>query len=238
MRGETRRLVLETLAAIAGIALTIALGLWQLARAHEKRDLEARFAAHAHEPAISVPQSEIAARDIELRRVEARGVFDPRYGVFIDNRIHRGVPGYYVVMPLRVAGGDVYVLVNRGWIAAGAERTQLPEIRTPRDAVTVSGIAIVPGRRIFELSKNVVEGAIWQNLTIARYRGRVPIHIQPFVIQQDSALDDGLVREWDPPDFGIEKHYGYAFQWFALSATIVVIYAIVQVRRRKAAAAP
>ena len=78
------------------------------------------------------------------------------------------------------------------------------------------------------LSDKVTEGRIWQNLTVERYRQAFPIAIQPFVIRQDSELDDGLVREWEPPDFGIDKHYGYAFQWFALAATLFGFYAVTQ----------
>ena len=76
-----------------------------------------------------------------------------------------------------------------------------------------------------------MEGNVWQNLTLERYRRAVPIALQPVVIQQESALDDGLAREWDPPDLGIDKHYGYAFQWFALAVTILVIYLVTHVRR-------
>jgi surfeit locus 1 family protein len=103
--------------------------------------------------------------------------------------------------------------------------------------VTVRGIATIPGQRVLELSDAVIEGRIWQNLTIERYRKFVPISIQPFAIRQDSELDDGLVREWDAPDFGIDRHYGYAFQWFALAATIFVFYAATRyLRNRKPAA--
>jgi cytochrome oxidase assembly protein ShyY1 len=84
-----------------------------------------------------------------------------------------------------------------------------------------------------ELSDQVIEGRIWQNLTIARYRAAVPLPIQPFVIQQDNtqAPEDGLVRAWPSPELGIDKHYGYAFQWFALAATLLVFYVVTQFRR-------
>jgi surfeit locus 1 family protein len=216
-----------------GIGLTVALGNWQLGRAHEKREIKARFEAQSAQPAITVSGPGLAAKDVELRRVEARGVFDARYVVYVDNRIHRGVAGYHVVMPLRLEGSDRYVLVNRGWIARTADRAQLPEVRTPAGAVRVSGVAMVPGKRMLELSGAVMEGPIWQNLTIERYRQARPIAIQPFLIRQDSALDDALVREWEAPDFGIDMHYGYAFQWFALAATILVFYAYTRYRRRR-----
>ena len=84
-----------------------------------------------------------------------------------------------------------------------------------------------------ELTDAVIEGRIWQNLTIERYRNAMPIAIQPFVIRQESSLDDGLTREWRAPDVGIDKHYGYAFQWFALAATILVFYALTRYRRTR-----
>jgi cytochrome oxidase assembly protein ShyY1 len=99
--------------------------------------------------------------------------------------------------------------------------------------VTITGIAVVPSGRILELSSDVFEGAIWQNLTIERYRKKMPISVQPFVLRQDSPLDDRLVRAWDPPDFGIDRHYAYAFQWFALAATLFVFYAVTQFRRKR-----
>ena len=71
----------------------------------------------------------------------------------------------------------------------------------------------------------------WQNLTLDRYRQSAPIAIQPFVIRQESPLEDGLIREWAPPDFGIDKHYGYAFQWFVFSALITSLYVWFQLIR-------
>jgi surfeit locus 1 family protein len=170
---------------------------------------------------------------VALRRVEARGTFEPQHAVYVDNRINRGVPGYHVVMPLKVEGGERRVLVNRGWIARPALRSELPAVRTPAGTVSISGTAIVPTPGAFERMDAVVEGRIVQNLTVARYIQMTPIEVQPFVLRQDSAIEDGLVRQWPAPDFGVEKHYGYAFQWFALAATLTAFYAYTQLRSGK-----
>lgn len=221
-------------AAAAGIAVTLALGFWQLGRGEEKAALGSRLERLAREPAIRVAADELPARDVELRRVEARGTFEPQHMVLLDNRLRQGVAGYHVLMPLRLAGGERHVLVNRGWVAGSPDRSRLPEVRTPPGLVEVRGIAIVPGPRFLELSSRVAEGRVWQNLTIERYREAVPLMIQPFVIRQDAegAPDDGLVREWQPPDLGVDKHYGYAFQWFALSAAILIFFLVTHVRRK------
>ena len=228
-----RNAVWPLFAAVAGIAAAMALGNWQLNRAAEKREARARLEAAMSQPPISVSSTEIPAADVEMRRVEARGVFEPRHAIFIDNRIHHGVPGYHVVTPLKLAGGERYVLVNRGWIAQPPSRAELPQVPTPAGLVTVQGIAMVPGKRTLELSAHVVEGSIWQNLTIERYREARPIAIQPFLIRQESAAEDGLVREWPAPDIGVDKHYGYAFQWFALAGTILVFYGYTRYRNKR-----
>jgi surfeit locus 1 family protein len=233
-RLEFRFSLWPTLATAAGIVLTLSLGNWQLNRAQGKIDLKARIDERAKGPPINVSAALLGARDVQLRRVEARGSFDPKYAVFIDNRVWHGVAGYQVVMPLRLGDGSRYVLVNRGWVAGTRDRNRLPEVKTPAEPVVISGMALVPGKRFLELSGKIEEGKVWQNLTIERYREAMPIAIQPFVIQQDreGAPEDGLVREWDPPDLGIDRHYGYAFQWFALAVTILVFYLVTHVKRK------
>lgn len=226
-----------TLAAATGIALTLALGYWQLGRGQEKTGLKARLVQLGRGPAINVSARELDARDVAFRPVEARGTFEPRYMVLIDNRVRHGVAGYHVVMPLRLGDGSRYVLVNRGWVAGSGDRGRPPEVTTPQGTILVRGLAVVPAERFFELSPKIVEGKVWQNLTLERYRQAVPIAIQPFMIEQgpDGAPDDGLIREWLPPDVGAERHYGYAVQWFALAALILVFYVIAHARRKREA---
>lgn len=227
--------LLTTLAVAAGIALTLSLANWQLNRAQEKEDRAARLVLLARDAPVAIGTGEVRAADVQWRRVVARGRFEPRHAVFIDNRIRKGVAGYHVMMPLEVGktadGGIRYVLVNRGWIAAAPERGKAPQVATPEGIVEIAGLAVVPTPRFLELSSRVTEGNVWQNLTLERYRAAVPISLQPVVIQQESSLEDGLAREWEPPNLGVDKHYGYAFQWLALGATLLAYYLVTHVRR-------
>jgi surfeit locus 1 family protein len=224
--------LLTTLAAVAAIGGTLALANWQLGRAHEKEALAARLAALTRDAPVRLTTHAVRAADVEWHQVTVRGRFDFRHGILIDNRIYRGVVGFHVVMPLAIGDGSRSVLVNRGWIAGNPDRARLPQVMTPDGVVEITGLAVVPSRRFLELSTNVTEGRIWQNLTLERYRRAVPIALQPVVIQQESALDDGLVRVWDPPNLGVDMHYGYAFQWSMIAATILVLYLATNVRRR------
>src|SRR3954468_12993780 len=111
-----------TAGALVGIALTLALANWQLSRAHEKELAAERVAAANRDAPIELSGNEVKADDVVWRRVEVRGTFEPQYMILIDNRIFGGRVGYDVVTPIKIAGSERHVLVNRGWIAANATR--------------------------------------------------------------------------------------------------------------------
>ena len=224
-------------AAAGGIALTLALGQWQMGRAQYKEELQGRYDALRLQPAISIGALPVVAGDVLLRRVEVRGEFAPKYTVYVDNKIQQHQPGYHVATPLLVAGSQRYVLVNRGWIAAARDRT-VPAIITPAGEQIVQGTAVPFSERYLELSTRVAEGNIWQNLVLERYRQATGLDVQPFVIQQESAAADGLQREWQRPDLGRNTHLAYAFQWYALSLAILIYYLVTHVKRRDSAQRP
>jgi surfeit locus 1 family protein len=127
-------------------------------------------------------------------------------------------------MPLRIEGGEMHVLVNRGWVQGTGDRTRLPQIQTPTDTVQVVGLAVVPGRKIYELSSDGIEGPVWQNLTLERYGARFDYALQPIMIQQANDTGDGLLREWPTATRAIDVHRSYAIQWFAMAILIAAVY--------------
>ncbi len=224
-----------TAATIAFCALTVALGLWQARRAGEKEALQAALDAHAAGPRVALTAAPVAAEAIASRRVAAQGEYAGRFGVLLDNKVHRGRVGYRVVTPLRLAGGDVHVLVDRGWVAAGRTRAELPQIPVPAGPQTVEGVAVVPPARAYELRPDAPRNAVWQHLLLEGYQEWSGLRLQPFVIQQTNDAGDGLVREWDRPDAGADRHRGYALQWFALAILAAVLYVVLNLKRPAAA---
>ena len=226
-----------TLAMLVGVALTVALGFWQLGRADTKQALQQHIDVLALQSPLSIRANEFKQEDVLLRRVEARGQFEPGHTVFIDNRLYKHQPGYYVYMPLRIVGSHKFVLVNRGWIAAGAERNHAPTVKTPIGEVVIIGTALPPSERFLELSSKVAEGNIWQNLVLERYRQATKLDLHPIIIQQTvQTFDDGLIRDWPPVDLKRNTHLAYAVQWFAMAAAILIYYVVINVRRQPDAA--
>ena len=220
-----------TLLAAAGIALTLALGQWQIGRAQFKESLQDRYNALSREPAVNVDGQAIAVDDVLLRRVEVRGEYASRFTVFVDNQIHQHRPGFHVATPLRISGSQRYVLVNRGWVASPQDRS-MPQILTPAGEQVVQGVAVGYSERYLELSTKVAEGNIWQNLVFERYRQATGLDLQPFILRQESVAEDGLVRAWNRPDLGRNTHLAYAFQWYALSLAMFIYYLVTHVKRR------
>jgi surfeit locus 1 family protein len=223
--------VLPTLAALFFFVLTLSLGNWQCGRADAKRALQARYDAAALEAPIHVGNGLLDQESVLYRKLEGEGVFGDTHTVLIDNRVMNGVAGYHVLTPLRISGGSVAILVNRGWIAAGRTRDQVPVPPTPEGVVRLEGMAIDPHTRYFELVATVPQGRVWQNLDFERYATTTRLQLQPVLLLQTSDQADGLRRSWPRPDTGVNSHVSYAFQWYSLAATLVVLWLIMNLRR-------
>lgn len=220
----------SSIAAAAFIALAVSLGNWQTRRAEEKLELSRRIEQATREPVLSIPSTRIGAVEFERRRVSARGRFAARATLLLDNKVLRGVAGYQVLTPLALEGGELHVLVDRGWIAAG-DRSRLPAVPAPEGLQTIEGIAVVPGRRYIELAPESASGPLRQNLVIEREEKRLALKLQPFVIEQTSGAQDGLVREWERPDAGVERHRSYALQWYSFAALAATLYVVLSFKR-------
>jgi surfeit locus 1 family protein len=221
---------LPSLAAAAFIALTVSLGGWQTRRAEEKLALGRLIDEAARGPVLKVPSTRASAEDFQRRRVSARGTFLDRATIFLDNKTMRGVAGYQVLTPMRPEAGGVYVLVNRGWIAAG-DRSRLPDVPAPEGAQALEGLAVVPSSRFLQLAPEASSGRLRQNLVLSLEEQRLGLELQPFVVEQTSDARDGLVRVWERPDTGVDRHRSYALQWYSFAALAAALYVALGFRR-------
>lgn len=224
---------LVLVAALASAALTARLGYWQWDRAAQKEAVQAMLDRRAELPAIGAAElSASVPADTELlyRSVLLRGRWLAAQTVYLENRQMNGRPGFFVVTPLQWPGGAV--LVQRGWVARdNNDRTRLPALVTPPDEVTVTGRIAPPPARLYEFSA-AASGPIRQNLDIENFSREIGLALLPLsILQAEGAVADGLLRKWPLPAVDTSKHYGYAFQWWALSALITGLYVWFQLLR-------
>lgn len=231
---EHLRFWLITAAALLAMGVTASLGRWQLSRAAEKEALQARIETRAQEPMLDGTslRNGVQSDDLLHRRVAARGQWLTDKTVFLDNRQMQGRAGFYVVTPLRLEGSDTAVLVQRGWVPRNFEdRTRVPKIETASGPVEVQGRIAPPPSKLYEMGP-AESGPIRQNLDLAQFRLESGLPLASVSIQQTDAAADGLLRDWPAVNTGVDKHYGYAFQWFGLCALIALLYVWFQIVRR------
>ncbi len=209
------------------VCVFLSAGFWQLHRADHKDKLKTLAESAMNDLPVEFPKTVAASSaDFEFHAVHVLGEWRGDKTIFLDNKIREGHVGYEVVTPLRLSGTENYVLVNRGWVAASAIRSELPKIETPPTPVDFSGIARAPSNRFLELSKSVEQGQVWQNLTIERFRSWSGLMLQPTLVYQQTNNTEPLKPVPVAPEasgLGADRHRGYALTWFGLAIVTSVL---------------
>jgi surfeit locus 1 family protein len=221
------------LATLLLIAAFMALGFWQLDRMRQKQAL---FDAFAQGAGAARELSDVApGSDARFTHVAASGHYDSAHQFLLDNMTHAGRAGFRVLTPFVYAEGAT-VLVDRGWVALGATREQLPEISVGEGSRRVAGrLDELPAAGI-ELRASDAATAWPRVLSYPRHAelsAALERPLYPHIILLDPDQPDGYVREWRPSTFPPERHLGYAITWFALAATVVVVFVVINFRPLK-----
>jgi surfeit locus 1 family protein len=236
------RFLIVLIAAVVVVAGTFSLGQWQLRRAAQKEALQLRIQtmnqlAVLDSPALLQMPDPAQARD---RAVLLSGRWIAAKTVYLDNRPMGDKTGFWVYTPLVLAGSDQAVLVQRGWVPRNfMDRTRLPSVETPADTatVTVAGRIAPPPSKLYSFDE-ADQGQIRQNLDMVSFRQEIGLPLLSVSVVQLGLASEGLQRDWPAPNLGVDKHYGYAFQWFALCGLTAGLYGWFQVlgpwRRRRA----
>jgi surfeit locus 1 family protein len=230
---RTKFWLLTTLALLA-VSVTLSLGCWQLSRAVQKAALQARTEAQAALPLAdgAVLNAGTPPSELLQRRIAVRGRWLAEQTVFLDNRQMQGKVGFFVVTPLQLESSPRVLLVQRGWAPRNfQDRRQVPRVVTPTGSVEVLGRIVPLPAKLYELGQSEA-GPIRQNLDLAEFSGQTGLPLLEVSLQQEGVASEGLLRDWPQAGSGIEKHHGYAFQWFGLSALIALLYVWFQIVRR------
>ena len=220
-----------TTAAILVTALTFSLGQWQLRRAAQKQNLQLAIEAQSNQLILNERDLALEKNSLAVvhRRATLKGIWRAEHTVFLDNRQMNGKSGFIAITPLVLEGTKEVILVQRGWSLRNfADRTQLPDIQTPAGPVTVRGRIAPPPSKLYEF-KGAESGRIRQNIDIPAFSHEIDLPLMSVSVIQTGPANEGLLRDWAAPNVGIDKHYGYAFQWFGLCALMVGLYVWFQI---------
>lgn len=243
-----------TLLALICIPILISLGLWQLDRADEKRIIDQGVNDAIAKPALQLNDADLTELSKEIYRTASiKGQYDTNKQFLLDNRTHKGLPGYHVLSPFMFESTSnsktqYAVLINRGWIGYKGTRDQIADISLKTEISEITGsIKNIPrsivlkedadGNKssslIFKTNeKQLKEVSLIQSVQMERLEKTLNYKLLPVMIELEPSIENGFARDWQPYYGSIDKHNAYALQWFAMAAILLFLFIKLNIRKR------
>lgn len=222
--------LIPSVAYLCILPLLIALGIWQLNRAEEKKALLILQENSQHTDRLIL--TEKMSQNVEAilyKNINTTGHYDIEHQYLLDNQVHQGKVGYFILTPFLLKNEKKAVLVNRGWLPLGKTRNDKPDININGEQRSINGrINRFPSVG-FKLKGAEIPTKTWPSIVqivdtqiISHQLG---YELMPFQIELDKTEADGYTRDWrtDSP-MPPEKHVAYAVQWFLLAITLTIMF--------------
>lgn len=210
--------------------ILLMLGFWQLDRAESKQLLlNLKAQQQTTEAFLLTDDSPDDPETFLYKPVKATGHYDNAHQFLLDNQVHQGKAGYFVLTPLRLNNSKKAVLINRGWVPVGASRATLPEVTVIQDEITILGhINRFPrvGLKLTDSEATIHNWpAVVQVIDSEFLSRQLTYPAFNFQIELKPTQAHGFLRDWHKPAaMTPEKHLGYAVQWFLLALTLTVLF--------------
>ena len=219
---------------LATMAFLVSLGFWQLDRADQKRTIEASIQkANTGVVELIVNQNELLNKEYYEVRLQGSYISDKQF--IYDNQIVDQASGYYVLTPFVLTGQSNAIMINRGFIPWNGRRDQLDDIAVDSAFREVKIQVSRPIKRI-ELKTSDISNQFPVLIQAIDFDVIEEISSTSFVDViglLDPSSDDGFVRKWEPYTGSIEKHIGYAIQWFLMALVLGIIGIRIGLKQRK-----
>ena len=228
------RFLIPSVLIVATIAFLTSLGFWQLDRANEKRAIEASI-QKANTGIVELIADENRLLEKEYYQVRLKGQYLSNKQFIYDNQIVDQVSGYYVLTPFKLENQSVAIVVNRGFIPWNGDREKLADISIEKNKSEIKVQISKPIKRIelkpSEISNNFP--TLIQAVDLVKMSEIAGVNFSSMVGLLDASMDDGFVRKWEPYTGSIEKHIGYAVQWFLMAIVLGIIGIRIAIKQRK-----
>ena len=225
------------------LPLLLYLGFWQLDRAAQKESLQRQYQLRSNRAstldlnqAHSAPGKDMAQMQWQFVSVRGRFAVNPVF--LLDNQVMAHQAGYFVYGVFSLADAGPRILVNYGWVPLGGDRSRPPDIVLPKGELILKGLIKKPPATGIKLAATAEEDlgkGLYrvQEIDLKALAAARGWRLLPYVLRLPPPGPSGFVRNWTEPGLGKDRHLGYAFQWFALAAALVLIYLVVNLKRVK-----
>ena len=228
------RYLIPSILIVATIVFLTSLGFWQLDRANEKRAIEASI-QKANTGIVELITDENRLLEKEYYQVRLKGQYQSNKQFIYDNQIVDQVSGYYVLTPFKLEGQPSTIIINRGFIPWNGDREKLADVSIKKTKSEIKVQISKPIKRI-ELKSSEIGNSfpvLIQAVDLVKMSELAGIDFSSMVGLLDASMDDGFVRKWEPYTGSIEKHIGYAVQWFLMAIVLGIIGIRIAIKQRK-----
>ena len=197
------------------------LGIWQIERAANKEGLLQDFNSEQESP-----PTRLTSQSPDWSRVFVDGIFDSSRQILIDNQIHKGKVGYKIFTPFRFDDNKI-VLVDRGWIAQGQSRSDLPQLNILEKKSRIIATVTSPEQGVLAGSELLTNE--WPRVSQTKAVEVIASAFKEPILDIVLVLDPGssqITEFIQIKPFAITpvKHYGYAMQWFTMSIVLLGMF--------------
>ena len=211
---------------IVFLPLTCALGVWQLQRADEKRSLLTEYQARQQGEPVDVAAIDPGDDHLYRRAAVSASLVNDR-NLLLENRVRNGRPGYEVLTPAPLPGGDTWLWVNRGWVEGSYDRTSLPAVPPVTGEVVLRGYLYRSPEEPFSVGEETWRDRwpqVLQNFSPELLASRLEVSVFPYVLRLDPDSPGALQTGWPVVNALPQRHVGYAVQWFVMAAVLAVLF--------------
>ncbi len=223
------------MATMAGIFFLSSLGVWQLLRGEEKKQIQLEIEARKNSApqTFSFPISDPAS--LRFQRIRVQGKFISNKQFILDNRFLDSQVGFNILTPFELHNSDKVVLVDRGWVPLKGPREELPIVEVDENLRTLVGAVYVPYGKAFSLGA-IDESISWprliQFLDFELLSTRLGQDLIPLTLRMEAEQADTYKAKWAIYESSSPKrNWGYAVQWFAMAITVLIIFIVLHMPR-------
>jgi len=226
--------VFSTLITVALLYTMTSLAFWQMGRAEFKDTLQQKIIERKNLSPVTIVELPASKESRRYHPVKFIGEYDNQHSFLLDNITFNRHVGYHVFTPVKV-NDAITILVNRGFVSQGKTRDRLPEVDVPDGEIEISGLLDFSPSRTLLLAENVQETNRWpvvlQYIDLTEISQLLGYELYDMVLWLNPDEAGGF--EYDLPVLTLNaaKNNGYAFQWFAMSLALVIIYIVVNTKR-------
>jgi len=224
--------IFVTILGIIAAAVMIRLGIWQVDRLAGRRDFNAQVLSQINESPLPLTDDNVSGdlEALEFRTVQIEGEYDLANTLVLGNQVWDEQIGVHLLTPLKVAGTEAVILVDRGWIPFDDWQNRKLSGYDEVGPVQIEGMLRVTQTKLglrdcLDETAGEAPFQVWC-LALDGIAGYLPYNLlSVYLIQApEGEQTEPLYRAIPQIEITEGPHQGYAVQWFTFAAILLIGY--------------